>query len=249
MKVELGGNRAGAASAVNRTANRTREQRERAARNRVVMLQHGEAPSGQLLDVLVEHGLEPLVVRADAGDDLPDPASMRGCVMVGMDRFGDARERGYLDAELQWLRRADQAGTPVLGLGHGARALAVAFGGGVEPAERPIRGWVMVDTEIPHQIATGPWLTWQHDVITLPPHARVLAHNRLGPQAFRLGRHLGVQFHPEATPATLAHSVTTRDHSLDARTRLAVIARDPKAAASCTRRLFLSFIGTLALAA
>jgi len=227
------------------TADPIRQQRQLADRSQVVMLQHDEAPSGQLLDVLVEHGLEPFVVRADSGDDLPDPALIRAAVVVGAQRFSDALMRGYLDAEIDWLRRADEAGTPVLGLGHGARALTAAFGGRVEPADRPIWGWVMVDTAVPHQIATGPWLTWQHDVITLPPHARVLAHNRLGPQAFRLGRHLGVQFHPEATPHTVMDWVTKGDEPLDARTLLAAIDRDPNAAASCTRRLFLSFIDTL----
>ena len=40
-------------------------------------------------------------------------------------------------------------------------------------------------------------------MITVPDGAEVLAENRLGPQAFRIGRHVGVQFHPEATPTAI----------------------------------------------
>jgi len=45
----------------------------------------------------------------------------------------------------------------------------------------------MVDTAIPHLIPSGPWLSWQQDVIAIPPRTQLLAHNRLGPQVFRVG--------------------------------------------------------------
>jgi GMP synthase-like glutamine amidotransferase len=91
-------------------------------------------------------------------------------------------------------------------------------------------------------VPTGPWLAWQHDVITLPPDAVTLAHNRLGPQAFRLRRHLGVQFHPEATPEDLAGWAGALD-APDAQHLLDVVKRDPAAAADSTYRLLSSFIG------
>ena len=97
----------------------------------------------------------------------------------------------------------------------------------------------MVDTIVPHLIPGGPWLTWQHDVITLPPAATLLAHNRLGPQAFRVGRHLGVQFHPEATPEALAGWGAA---PADVQSLLAAVRRDHAAAANCTWRLLSSFI-------
>jgi len=37
----------------------------------------------------------------------------------------------------------------------------------------------------------------------LPPRARLLASNDVGTQVFSLGRHLGVQFHPEVDGAQL----------------------------------------------
>jgi GMP synthase-like glutamine amidotransferase len=209
----------------------------------VLLLQHrNDTPSGQLLGMLAEGGLRPQIVCADRGQPLPDPATVRMAVLLGADRFAHAIERDYLDAELDWLRRADRAGTAVLGLGHGARALAAAFGGDVQPAPRPIVGWSMVSTSVPHLIAAGPWLAWQHDVIGLPPRAQLLAQNRLGPQAFRIGRHLGVHFHPEATPQTLATWMATSDEPIRAHWLLDATVRDPAAAASCTRRLFAWFI-------
>jgi GMP synthase-like glutamine amidotransferase len=56
--------------------------------------------------------------------------------------------------------RVRGGGSPVLGIGHGARVLTLALGGVVKPAVRPLRGWAMVDTAVSPLIAGGPWLTW-----------------------------------------------------------------------------------------
>jgi GMP synthase-like glutamine amidotransferase len=216
-----------------------------AARQPVLVAQprHGR-PAAALVDVLLSHGLDPAVVTAEA-ESLPDPGASPLAILVGPDPLSEARADGRLERELDWVRRADEAGTAVLGIGHGARALALAFGGSVAPAERPLRGWALVDTTVPHVIPTGPWLAWQHDVITLPPDAVSLAHNLLGPQAFRLGRHLGVQFHPEATPDDLAGWAGADDAPGEVRSLLSAVTRDPAAAADSTHRLFSSFIDGL----
>jgi GMP synthase-like glutamine amidotransferase len=215
------------------------------ARQPVLVAQprHGR-PAAALVDVLLAHGLDPAVVTAD-DESLPDPGASPLVILLGPDSVSEARVDGRLERELEWLHRADEAGTAVLGIGHGARALALAFGGSVTPAERPLRGWAMVDTVVPHIIPTGPWLAWQHDVITLPPDAVALAHNLLGPQAFRLGRHLGVQFHPEATPDDLAGWAGALDAPAEVRSLLSVVTRDPAAAADCTHRLLSSFIDSI----
>ena len=46
----------------------------------------------------------------------------------------------------------------------------------------------------------GPWFQWHGDTFTLPPRAELLARSEVGPQAFRVGTALAVQFHPEVTP-------------------------------------------------
>jgi len=38
----------------------------------------------------------------------------------------------------------------------------------------------------------------------MPPGAKVLAANESGVQAYRAGRHVAVQFHPEVTPEIVA---------------------------------------------
>jgi GMP synthase-like glutamine amidotransferase len=226
-------------------------------RSAVVLGPDPDHPTTPLIHALLLHGLDAITVPVDGREPRPDPSSARLAILVGKDRLTDTRARGRLDRDIEWIRRADDAGTAVLGIGHGARVLALALGGEVEPAERPLRGWAMVDTVVPHVIAGGPWLTWQHDVITLPPHAELLAHNRFGPQAFRVGRHLGVQFHPEATPEVLAtwaagddartagHDLRAAGSDAQAVTPLNRIVRDPAAATICTQRLLSSFIGDI----
>ena len=209
----------------------------------LVVQPHATPVAAPLVDALLDHGLDPISVSGDERDPLPDPGSAPLAILAGHDRLTDAHARGHLGRDLDWSRRADNAGTAVLGIGHGARVLALALGGAVQPAPRPLRGWSMVDTTIPHLIAGGPWLAWQHDVITLPAGAERLAHNRLGPQAFRFGRHLGVQFHPEATPEVVAGWAGAHDAPGAVQALLNLIARDPMAAAVCTRRLLSSFIG------
>jgi GMP synthase-like glutamine amidotransferase len=228
------------------TANGELLQRRRTAPGQdqiVLLLPSGEGPSGQLLAVLAQRGLRPVVVRGGESDGpLPDPEGVRVAVLLGSDRFADVAGTESLQRELDWLRRADAAGTAVLGVGHGARAMAVAFGGRVEAADRPNRGWTMVSTSVPHRIAGGPWLSWQHEVISLPPRAELLAHNRFGPQAFRMGRHLAIQFHPDATPEVLTRWAVKSQDALAATDVLATISRDAAAADVCAHRLFSAFV-------
>jgi len=103
----------------------------------------------------------------------------------------------WIAAELSWLRAADQAGVPVLGICFGAQALCAALGGRVEAMGRLEIGWVLVDPADADVIPAGPWLEFHHDRCLPPPAATVLARNEAGVQAFRIGRHLAVQFHPE----------------------------------------------------
>jgi GMP synthase-like glutamine amidotransferase len=107
----------------------------------------------------------------------------------------------WIDSELDWLRGADASGVPVLGICFGAQALAAALGGRVEPAPRPEIGWTTIESLAPDLIEAGPWLEFHSDQFVLPPKARLLARNELCAQAFAVGRHLAVQFHPEVDGA------------------------------------------------
>ena len=103
----------------------------------------------------------------------------------------------WIAAELAWLRAADRAGVPVFGICFGAQALCAALGGRVEAMERREIGWTTVESLDPGTIPAGPWLEFHNDRCLLPSAATVLAGNDVAVQAFRIGRHLAVQFHPE----------------------------------------------------
>jgi GMP synthase-like glutamine amidotransferase len=103
----------------------------------------------------------------------------------------------WISAELDWLRAADQAGLPVLGICFGAQAICAALGGRVEAMERKEIGWYTVASDDEDAVPAGPWLEFHGDRCLPPAEATVLAGNDLAVQAFRLGRHFAVQFHPE----------------------------------------------------
>lgn len=126
----------------------------------------------------------------------PDPRDYAFVASLGSERSA-ADADGWVPMEIAMLRDAIAAEVPVLGMCFGGQALSVALGGGIEVMDVPEIGWIslqIVDPAIP----AGPWLQYHHDRIELPPGARELAHSPAGLAAFRHGRHLGLQFHPEA---------------------------------------------------
>src|SRR3984957_2037334 len=121
----------------------------------------------------------------------------------------DREEIGHwIGAELDWLRAADAAGVPVLGICFGAQALTAALGGEVEAAPRKEIGWTLVETFDPELIEAGPWLEFHGDRCLPPDAARVLARTEVAVQAFSVGRHLAVQFHPEVDGAQVSRWLT-----------------------------------------
>lgn len=239
MSLQYAGERSAAGS-------RLRDGRRRAARGAadVLILQHEDgSPAGVLLDVLVERKLGWRIVRGDRGEPLPDPGASAFAVSLGSTAAADDRSRAWIADEVQWLRRAHEAGIPILGLAFGAQTLALALGGGVERGLRPERGLVRVSTSDPDFVAAGPWPAWHDDVIVLPPDAELLAYNDSGPQAFRVALHLGVQFHPEVTPAIAGGWVLHHQGgALDSQGVLEGLAREHPASVANARRLFSRFI-------
>jgi len=81
----------------------------------------------------------------------------------------------------------------------GAMAIvARALGARVYRLPEPEIGWVRLASQHPG-LAGGPWLEWHRDGFDLPPGARELATGGVSVQAYAIGPHLGLQFHPEAT--------------------------------------------------
>jgi GMP synthase-like glutamine amidotransferase len=126
----------------------------------------------------------------------PNPWDYSFVASLGSERSA-ADADGWVPTEIAMLRDAAAAEVPVLGLCFGGQALAVALGGGIQVMDVPEIGWISLDSFDP-AIPVGPWLQYHHDRIELPPGARELARSPAGAAAFRHGRHLGLQFHPEA---------------------------------------------------
>ena len=170
---------------------------------RYLVLQHdADAPAGLLGEWLAERG-EVVTVRMDRGERPPGVAGFDRVVTLGSEHAADDDSVPWQADEQAALRAADAAGVPILGVCFGAQSLARALGGGVRRASRPELGWVRVGAR-DASIHDGPWLAWHDDEVLAPPGATVLAANASGVQAYRAGRHVAVQFHPEVTPEIVA---------------------------------------------
>ncbi len=168
---------------------------------RVVVVRHHEEDSAGFIGAAFEaRGARTRRDPVPQGGPAAGPRGVAHIVLLGSicSVYDEGEARAWIDEELAWLRRADAAGVPVLGICFGAQVLAAALGGTVEH-RRPGQeiGWVMVDSADPELIPPGPWLEFHHDRCLPPAQATVLASNDLGVQAYRLGSHLAVQFHPE----------------------------------------------------
>jgi GMP synthase-like glutamine amidotransferase len=117
--------------------------------------------------------------------------------------WDDACIGNWLSDEVRVIGDAVRAGKPVLGICFGAQVIARALGGDVSPAPVSEIGWTYIRSLEPELVSNGPWFQFHFDRFTVPPGARTVAENPAAPQAFVVGKTLGVQFHPELNSETL----------------------------------------------
>jgi GMP synthase-like glutamine amidotransferase len=166
----------------------------------VLIRQHLEtAPPAKLARWLQARGIAYVVDRSWLGRQLPDPADYAFVASLGHDLGAGDTHDPAVAAERVLLGRAVALGVPVLGLCYGAQVLAAVLGARVAAAAAPELGWREIETDDPGRVPAGPWLAWHYDRFSTPPGATEIARTADASQAFRLGPHLGVQFHPEAT--------------------------------------------------
>jgi GMP synthase-like glutamine amidotransferase len=132
-------------------------------------------------------------------DAVPETADGYDALMIlgASPSVNDAAISTWFTPTIALIQQADATGKGVFGICFGAQALAVALGGSVTSGSVAEHGWKMIDTNAPSVIPEGPWFQWHVDAITPPAAAEVLASSSQCVQAYRIGKHLAVQFHPE----------------------------------------------------
>lgn len=167
---------------------------------RLLVVEHDhDAPAGLLTAWAAARGLDIATIRLHAGGALPaSPAACDAAVVLGSEETAYDETLPWLPGEVAFVRALVGASVPVLGICFGGQVLARALGARLYRLAEPEIGWVRVRTRVP-QLAPGPWLSWHRDAFELPGGATELAAGDVSLQAFTLGPHAGLQFHPEVT--------------------------------------------------
>ena len=167
---------------------------------RLLVLEHqADAPAGLLGDWASERGHEMTVTRVAEASVLPEPRDGDVLVSLGSDHSLAGPREDWIDGELEVLRRAHDAGRPVLGICFGGQALAAALGGEVRRAPRVAIEWSRLDTQRPDLVGGGPWFRWHEDEFSVPDGAQQIARAGDVAMAFVSNAAVGLQFHPEVT--------------------------------------------------
>ncbi len=160
-----------------------------------------------------------MIHRVAAGAEIPGPDGFAFVASLGSAKSPRERHDPLVAHELDYIEACVDRDVPVLGLCFGGQALSVALGGSVEVLDEPELGWHTIETDAPELVAAGPWLQWHFEAFTTPPGAEELARSPACAQAFRLGPHLAVQFHPESTAEIVSewarHDAPRLDGALD----------------------------------
>lgn len=215
----------------------------------ILVRQHGESgPPALLGEWLRARGIG-YVVSDSRTNHTPDVREFDAVASLGC-RYSPADlEVPQVQAEIDLVARAVEHDVPVLGLCFGGQVLAHVLGGKIEAAPTPEFGWREIETDEPDAIPAGPWLLWHYQRFTVPPGATEVARTRDATQAFRQGRHLGLQFHPESTTDIVegwARKDVEKLKTVGVTNGLALIeapAEQRDAAKRAAFRLFDAFIG------
>jgi len=183
---------------------------------KALIVQHEEpTPPGLLLEWLDQQKAQVEILRIDLEERVPDAREYDLIASLGSEfpAFDDSVP--FIHRESDLIRQAAADDVPFLGLCFGCQLMARVLGGKSYRSDRSEIGWLPVRTKDPELIDEGPWFQWHFDTFSLPPGAKLLADTAVGPQAYMIGRSLGLQFHPEVTPEIMDSWVKSYRHELD----------------------------------
>jgi GMP synthase-like glutamine amidotransferase len=183
---------------------------------RALIVQHEQpTPGGYVHQWLEERDAEQDVYRIDIENRQVDPRDYDLIVSLGSEFAAFDDSVPWLERERELLREAAHGDVPVLGICFGGQLLARVLGGKSFRSEIAEIGWLPVRSKEQGIVSDGPWFQWHFDTFTVPPGAKLIADSAAGPQAYAVGRSLGVQFHPEVTPEIMDAWVLAYRHELD----------------------------------
>jgi GMP synthase-like glutamine amidotransferase len=183
---------------------------------KALILQHEEpTPPGLLGEWLDQQNADVDILRIDLEEKVPDAREYQVIASLGSEFAAFDDSVPFIKRESQLIRQAAEHDVPFLGLCFGGQLMARVLGGKSFRAARSEIGWLPVRTKDAELIPEGPWFQWHFDSFTLPPGAKLLADTEVGPQAYVIGKSLGLQFHPEVTPEIMDSWVRAYRHELD----------------------------------
>lgn len=175
----------------------------------VALFQHTHVGQpGAVLTVLQELGIPWVLVPVMDGAPIPDdPSQFSGLIFMG-GSMGVNDGLGWIDEEIELIKKARQQGIPVAGHCLGSQVMAAAFGAKVAKGPSMEIGWQPVElASVPEAEAwfgqgADEVFQWHGDAFELPQGAVRLASSAHYPnQAFVMDSlHLAMQFHLEMTP-------------------------------------------------
>jgi GMP synthase-like glutamine amidotransferase len=184
---------------------------------KALIVEHERAtPGGLIYDWLDSHKADVDELRIDVEDGDVDPSEYDLVIPLGSEFAAFDDHVAWIPRERELLRKAVDADVSVLGICFGGQQLARELGGTSFRADVSEIGWLPVRTKDPDLVSEGPWFQWHFDTFTAPPGSSVIADSDVGPQAYVIGRSMGVQFHPEVTPKIMDDWVRVYRHELDA---------------------------------
>lgn len=164
------------------------------------------------------------VVRVDAGEALPPPASIAGAVITGSGAMVTERA-DWSERTADWIRDAMQAESPLFGVCYGHQLMAHALGGtvgwlpsgreiGTVPVRRTVHdddNWLSV---LPETFVAQT--THRQSVLEPPDGTVVMAASERDPyQLLRYARNaISTQFHPEFSVASMRAYIDARADAL-----------------------------------